>query len=173
MQDVIAQKTSELESLTKPDETQASERQMIEDEIEKLEAQHQREMQRLKEQHEEEMMTIKADFQQTLTESEKWSNRHAEIALQKKMTELETLKQEAAKAKQELNETTFVKSRSASYNRNNSTQENNSILTQKMVAEQIAKLEEQLSELTAITREELRDSRAKINESVAAIELRR
>jgi len=44
---------------------------------------------------------------------------------------------------------------------------------QKDNAEQIARLEETISELTALTREELRDARAKIDECVAAVELRR
>jgi chromosome segregation ATPase len=44
---------------------------------------------------------------------------------------------------------------------------------QKNNAEQISRLEEQISELTALTREELRDARAKIDECVAAVELRR
>ncbi|KAK8838165.1 hypothetical protein M9Y10_035581 [Tritrichomonas musculus] len=174
LQDIVAKKTAELASITKPDENAESDRFAVEEEIEKLEAEHQKEMQRLQDQHMEEMMALKADFQNTLNEAENWSNRHAEIALQEKMNELERLKQEAIDAKQQLNETTFLRSRSSSYNNGQNNSKNSSnALSQKTVADQIAKLEEQLSELTSVTREELRDSRAKIDECVAAIELRR
>lgn len=174
LQKTVASKTAELAAITKPDENAESDRFAVEEEIEKLEAEHQKEMQRLQDQHTNEMMALKADFQNTLNEAENWSNRHAEIALQEKMNELERLKQEAIDAKQKLNETTFLRSRSSSYyNGKNNSNSGSNILTQKTVADQIAKLEEQLSELTAVTREELRDSRAKIDECVAAIELRR
>jgi chromosome segregation ATPase len=75
------------------------------------------------------------------------------------------LKAEAKEAKRQLNELTFVKNRSKTSRFVDSNQKNN--------AEQISRLEEQISELTALTREELRDARAKIDECVAAVELRR
>ncbi|OHT06794.1 hypothetical protein TRFO_05496 [Tritrichomonas foetus] len=168
LQETVNAKTAELSALSAPDENAENERRLIEEEIERLEASHQKEMQRLQQQHEDEMSSLKADFQQTLNEAENWSNRHAEITLQEKMGELEKLKQEAIEAKQQLNETTFLRSRSTNVNA-----EAHGTMTQKAVADQIAKLEEQLSELTSVTREELRDSRAKIDECVAAIELRR
>lgn len=173
LQKIVASKTAELASITKPDENAETDRFAVEEEIEKLEAEHQKEMQRLQDQHTNEMIALKADFQNTLNEAENWSNRHAEIALQEKMNELEKLKQEAIEAKQKLNETTFLRSRSSSYNNGQNNSKSSNLLTQKTVADQIAKLEEQLSELTSVTREELRDSRAKIDECVAAIELRR
>jgi chromosome segregation ATPase len=165
LQQQIQEKTSELESITGDEEDPQSQQAEIERELAELDAKHQQEIEALKAKHDDELATLRADFEQTLEESRQWAARHAEIALQEKLDELQQLKAEAKEAKRQLNELTFVKNRSKATRFVDSNQKDN--------AEQISRLEEQISELTALTREELRDARAKIDECVAAVELRR
>ena len=81
------------------------------------------------------------------------------------MEELEALRREAEATKRQLDEVTFMTTRTQASKQTENAQKSN--------AEEISALENQISELTSITREELRDSRAKIDETLAAIELRR
>jgi hypothetical protein len=165
LQQQIQDKTDELASLTSTEDDAASQQMLIQRELADLDVKHKEEIEALKLKHEEELELLRADFAQTLRDAEQWASRHAEIALQEKQDELKRLKEEAKEAKRELNEATFVKSRSKASRFVENTQKSN--------AEQISQLEEQISELTALTREELRDARAKIDECVAAVELRR
>jgi chromosome segregation ATPase len=165
LQQQIQAKTAELEAITADEDDPQLQEAQIEKELAELDAKHQQELEALKTKHEDEMATLRADFEQTLQESRQWASRHAEIALQEKMDELQQLKAEAKEAKRQLNELTFVKNRSRASRLVDSNQKDN--------AEQISRLEGQISELTALTREELRDARAKIDECVAAVDLRR
>ena len=161
----IEQKTAELAAIQARDDEQDAEQLHIQRELAELDEKHNAEIAALRAKHEKEMATLRSDFEQTLREAEEWANHHSEIALQDKMRELTRLKEEAQEAKRQLNEVMFVKNRTREARAIDSHQKDN--------ADQIAKLEEQISELTALTREEMRDARAKIDECVAAVELRR
>ena len=163
----IEQKTSFLQQLQENEHTDEDEieAQQAEHELALLQQKHEEEIQKIKAQHEEEMHTLQSDFQQTLTEAENWANRHGQIALQEKMEELESLRREAEATKRQLDEVTFITSRTQASKESENDQKKN--------AQEISALENQISELTSITREEMRDSRAKIDETLAAIELRR
>ena len=163
----IEQKTAELQKLQENEQNdeEGIESQQAEHELAILQQKHQEEIEKIKAQHEEEMHTLQSDFNQTLAEAENWANRHSQIALQEKMEELEQLRREAEATKRQLDEVTFVTSRAQA--------SKDSEKDQKKNAQEIAELENQISELASITREELRDSRAKIDETLAAIEIRR
>lgn len=165
LQEQLKAKEEELAALTAPDQADELEQEEIQKRLSELETKHKEEIQQMKAKHEDEMASLRADFEQMLQESENWANQHSQIALQEKMNELNVLKEEAMEAKRQLNEATLVKQKSKTQTMIDEAQRSN--------AEQIAQLEEQISELTAITREELRDARAKIDECVAAVELRR
>lgn len=81
------------------------------------------------------------------------------------MKELQELKDQAQMAKNQLNELTYSKTKKIQ----STPQDEES----RRSSDQISKLEHQISELTAITREEMRVARANIDECVAAVELRR
>jgi hypothetical protein len=156
LQTIIQSKTSEFKSLSGADEDQ---QRSLDPQLAELASQHQEQVRQMKAEHDAELTLIRRDFAQTLEESRQWAARHCEIALQEKLDEAARLKAAVKEAKGRLNETTFVKHRAAAL--------------WWIDTEQVARLEQQISELTAITREEIRDACAKIDECVAAIELRR
>jgi hypothetical protein len=163
----VEDRTKLLQQIREDDQTEIDnlEDQKAERELSMNQKMHEDEIAKLKSQHQEEMTKLQADFQQTLTEAENWANKHSEIALQEKMDELELLKQEAVATKRQLDEVTFMTTRTKEAKESENEQKKNT--------EEITALENQISELTSITREEMRDSRAKIDETLAAIEIRR
>jgi chromosome segregation ATPase len=161
LQQRIQEKTAELESVSTDDDLQ-SQQAAIQRQLADLETKHKEEIDQITADHEAELESLRRNFAQTLEESRTWSERHEEIALQEKVDELNQLKMEAREAKRQLNELTFVKRSGRSDD-----------IQQRTNVEEISRLEEQISELTALTREEIRDARAKIEECVAAVELRR
>lgn len=165
LQSMVEERQSILSSIQFEDEEEIrEEREMFERESQILEDEQRFEIQRLKEKHEEEMNNLSLDFQKTLSESENWSKRHAKIALQEKITQANQMKQEISQLKNQLNDTIFLK-RSKPKNTMNE--------VQKKIVLEAAKLEKQISEITALTREEMRDSRTKIDECITAVELRK
>ena len=80
------------------------------------------------------------------------------------MNELQALQNEAEEAKRQLTSITLVKTQAPKENEEK---------MRKQLSAEIASLENQISELTSMTREELRDARAKIEESITAVEIRR
>jgi len=163
----IIDKTEELKKLSSEEYTEIDDTEQVhaEHEINILEQKHSEEIQLLKSKHEEEMHSLKLDFQQTLQEAENWASQHSSIALQEKLDELEALRKEADSTKRQLDEQTFITLKTPEM------KESDEDL--KKSASEIAALENQISEITAITREELRDSRAKIEECIVAIDLRK
>jgi chromosome segregation ATPase len=86
------------------------------------------------------------------------------MALERKQAELDAVKKLEAEAKQRLNELALVPRRLTSRAADERHRE---------LGNRIAALEGQISEVTAVTREEMRDARNKIEESVVAVEMRR
>lgn len=164
LQKEVQAKQAELEALN-VSELEDNESSILEHDLADLDAKYAKEIEEIRIKHEEEVNALRADFQQTLQEAEQMANRHSEIALQEKLKELNELKQQAQNAKFQLNEMTYIQTKSRTSKALNEAQRNSS--------DQIVQLERQISELTAITREEMRDARAKIDECVAAVELRR
>lgn len=164
LQKEVQSKQAELESLNTT-ELEDNESSILEHDLADLDAKYAKEIEEMRVKHEEELNALRADFQQTLQEAEQMANRHSEIALQEKLKELNELKQEAQNAKFQLNELTYIQTKSRTSKAIDEAERNSS--------DQIVQLERQISELTAITREEMRDARAKIDECVAAVELRR
>ena len=163
LQKEVQAKQSELESLN-ASELEDNESSILEHDLSELDAKYAKEVEEMRIKHEEEINALRADFQQTLQEAEQMANRHSEIALQEKLKELNELKQEAQNVKFQLNEMTYIRTQSRTSKAIDQAERNSS--------DQIVQLERQISELTAITREEMRDARAKIDECVAAVELR-
>ncbi|OHT09421.1 hypothetical protein TRFO_21651 [Tritrichomonas foetus] len=134
-------------------------------EIENLIERQNKEISDLQMRHEDEMNQLKLEFEQTLNNAEKWANKHAEIIYQEKVKELNEINQQSTKAKFTLNEATFTKRGPRSIRALDELQKSNS--------NQIADLETQISELSAIAREEARNAKAEIDECVTSIELRK
>jgi chromosome segregation ATPase len=165
LQTIIQAKVAELESISGLDDDQRTQQATIDAQLTGLASKHQEQVRQMKAEHEAELNSIHRDFAQTLDESRQWATRHCEIAVQEKLDEAAQLKAAAKEAKRHLNELTFVKNRATASRLIDA--------AQKKDADQIARLEEQISELTAVTREEIRDARAKIEECIAAVQLRR
>lgn len=134
--------------------------------LDKLKEEHQAEIREKTEKHEEEINSMKLKFTRALKDAEAWAEEHAENVYAEKSAQLDSLKQELAKLKDEVNEAMFTQTQS----RNKLFHQSKSIALQN--AQRIQFLQAQLSELSSVTREELRDVRTKIDECLAAVELR-
>ena len=167
----VREKTSQLEALN--DEISLNEsnnlngvtNSLFENELEKLNAKNAKELRKIQKKHEEEMRQLKADFQNAINSAQEWANRHTDISYQEKVRELNQLNQKSKAAKLHLNELTFTKNGVRVSRAVDEIQKANSL--------KIAELETQISELTSLTREEIRSTKAKIDECAATIELRK
>ncbi|OHS92766.1 hypothetical protein TRFO_12322 [Tritrichomonas foetus] len=165
LQKEVEEKREELAALKSSEENSNYENHELIKELIELDEKHQKEIEKMQLKHKQEVESLHADFAQTLQEAEQWANKHSEVALQEKINELNELKEQAQTFKLQLNELTYTQTRSRTAKIVDEVQRKSS--------DQITQLEAQISELTAITREEMRDARAKIDECVAAVEIRR
>jgi hypothetical protein len=133
-------------------------------ELDELENEHARTIRELEAKHREEFSTLKAELDETLEAARAWGAHHSAIVLERKQTELEAAKKLEVETKQRLTELSLASRRPGTR-----TNDRQSIEAQA----RIANLEQRISEITAITREEMREARAQIEESVVAVETRR
>jgi hypothetical protein len=134
--------------------------------LEKLKADQEAEIQQLTAKHEEEIATMRSRYTASLKEAEQWAEAHAENIYLERVAELENLKKELESLRSQANEAAFAQTQS----RTKLFQQSKNASLQN--AQRIQQLESQLSELSSITREELRDVRAKIDECLSAVDLR-
>ena len=134
--------------------------------LEKLKQEHDAEIRDKTEQQEEEVASMKLKFTRALKDAEAWAEEHAENIYAEKSAHLDTLKQELIKIKDEVGEEQLAQSQSRTklFNQSKS--------RAMQSAQRIQFLQSQLSELSTVAREELRDVRNKIDECLAAVELR-
>ena len=129
-------------------------------------ARHEEEIERIKTEHEQEIKDLQIEFTRKLKAAEDWNEKHAEALRIEKEAKIEDLKNQIESLKIAQSESIYTQ-----------TQTKNKFYkdakAQSAANEQkIQDLEAQLSDLQSITREELRDIRAKIDECLVTVELR-
>jgi hypothetical protein len=132
----------------------------------KLKEDQEAEIQQLTSKHEEEIAAMRSRYTTSLKEAEGWAEAHADNIYLERVAELENLKKELESLRSQANEAAFAQTQS----RTKLFQQSKNASLQN--AQRIQTLETQLSELSSITREELRDVRAKIDECLSAVDLR-
>ena len=146
------------------DDAKAKDEDLID--LEKLKQEHDQEIRDRTEKQEEEVASMKLKFTRALKDAEAWAEEHAENVYAERSAQLDVLKQELSKIKDEVSEEQLQQSQTR-------TRLFNQSKTRAMQsAQRIQFLQTQLSELSTVTREELRDVRAKIDECLASVELR-
>lgn len=134
--------------------------------VEQIRLEQQTEIQQIQAKHEEEMTNLRIEFQKSLQDAEQWADQHAEAVYLERTAQLEDLRRELDNLRNASNETAFA----STQNRTKLYQQSKNASL--MNSQRIQFLESQLSELSAVTREELRDVRAKIEECLVAVDLR-
>lgn len=132
----------------------------------KLKQSHEEKMQKLITDHEDEIKTLQNEFTRKLKAAEEWNKQHAETLRMNKQTKIDELKDEINAIKERQNMAIYTQ-----------TKKRNKMLEESKIAnaenaQKIQVLENQISEVQAMSREELRDIRAKIEECLATVELR-
>lgn len=136
------------------------------DEIENLKAKQEQEVQKIQADNEEEVSALEKCYDKQLKEAESWAEQHANQIVIEKRTELQNLQRELDSLKGKLAEGEFSKTKTKF-----------ELLEESKAAtmtneQKIQYLEDQLGELTSLAREELKEIRAKINETVSAYNIR-
>ncbi|OHS93854.1 kinetoplast-associated protein [Tritrichomonas foetus] len=116
--------------------------------------------------HEEELQTLQEGFAVHLREAEEWCDTHAENLFTEKKAELDDLQLELSRLKAQMNENAFSNTQS----KTKLFQQSKALSLQN--AKRIAELDSQLSELAAVTREELREVKTKRDECFVAVQVR-
>lgn len=170
----LAQVKAQLEAKTKLfplDEVDISDDESEDDdikgaEIERLKLEQNEEIQEIKARNEEEIQTLQLNFTKALKEAERWADEHADSIYHEKKAELDSLTAQFEELKAAASEEAFNKrqSRTKLYNQSRTLSQQNS--------QRIAELTTQISELSAISREETRDVRTKIEECFVAVDIR-
>lgn len=132
----------------------------------KLKAEHDSELQELGTRHEEEIANLRTRYSKALKEAEQWAEQHAETVFIEKSAQLEDLKRELLAIKAQASESVYTQTQAQTQRY----QQSKSIALQN--AQRIQFLEAQLSELSSVAREELRDVRSKIDECLSAVDIR-
>ena len=161
----VALKIKENEE-NKNDEDGYIDRDALTQEILNLKAQQDAEIQQLQSEHEFKLREMSDSFQKSIKSAEFWAEQHADSIAADKMNQLNELQQSLSELKASTNENLLSISR-AKYSSIQQSKKTSYINQQR-----IKVLENQISELTAITREEARDIKNKIEECLTSIELR-
>lgn len=136
------------------------------DEIQELNTRHIEEMKNLEEKHQEDMQTYKMKYAKTLKEAEQWAEQHIDTLAVEKQAKLQMAQQELQSAKEKAQSSKLTATTlKTNFYQNNKT-------AQLMNTQRIEYLESQLSEISSISREEIRDIRGKIEECLATITVR-
>jgi len=124
------------------------------------------EIAQIKLKNDEEYNTLKAQFAKSLEDSGKWIEKHLEIVKMEKKIQLEEAQKELIHMKSLTNETKLISSSKKSM----FSQDAKSVSI--MNSQRAQFLETQLSELSSIMREEMREIRSKIDECLSSIDIR-
>lgn len=151
---------------SKIEDENAIDRELLTQQIQDLQLQHEAEIQNLQSQHESRLKEMNDTFQKSVRSAELWAQTHADSIAADKKSQLTEL-QNSLKILQSSTNENLV---SISKNRHSNIQQSKraSYLNQ----QRIKLLETQISEITAVTREEARDIKTKIEECLTSIELR-
>ena len=167
LQAEIKEKQRILEALNgSSDNLSQSEDSEEEIDLVKLKAQYDAEVQQARATYEEETQRLQAGMVKSLKEAEEWAESHAESVFAEKRGELEDLRHELEGLKALANQNAFT----AHQSRNKFFQESKNLSMQN--AKRIQILDSELSELASVTREELREVKAKIDECLVLVHVR-
>lgn len=135
--------------------------------IEGIRAEHQAEIEQAEEKHRQELEKLQKQMQESLRTSEEWAEQRASVVLMEKTQELEEARKQLEQVRKENEKSLFsaAQSRTQIYQQSKSV----SMLNQ----QRVQLLEAQVGEITAITREELREIKTKINECLGAVSVKR
>ena len=161
MQEKLDQRQKELNELSKAPSNIDKMQDNADVEAMKIKEEAESEMRKLQIKHEEEIDTLKADYERMIKTTTLWAENHAQVALAQKQRELEKAKRQESELQQKVNELSFM----APTRRKRDD-------GRRAAAQRIAKLEQQLSEISSVVREEMRESRSKIDECLAVVETR-
>lgn len=134
--------------------------------ISQLKADLEAEIQKIRAEQEEEIQNYRVGFANSLKSAEQFAETHSDAIAEEKRIQLADLRHQLDEIKASANESAF----SATQSRNRLFQQSKTISLQNK--QRMQELDQQLSELSAITREELRDVRAKIDECFIAVDVR-
>lgn len=137
-----------------------------ENELNKLIEEHEQEIQQLKASHEEELQNLQESYTRALQEEENYIDQHAENVYLERKAVLEDLQRELDELRLSNHENAFsiTQSKTRMYQQAKSTSLAN--------AQRIQELEQQLSDLTSMSREEMREIRTKIDECLVSVDIR-
>ncbi|OHT03272.1 kinetoplast-associated protein [Tritrichomonas foetus] len=141
-------------------------RELLSQEILDLKAQQDAELQNLQQAHEARLREMNESFQKSVHSAEFWAEQHANSIAADKMNQLTELQRTLETLKNSTTESLL----SVSKTKYNSLQQ--SKRASYMNQQRIKVLETQIAEITAVTREEARDIKTKIEECLTSIELR-
>lgn len=161
MQEKLEQRQKDLEDLRKTATNEEKKQDEADIEAMRIQNEAESELRKLQIKHEEEISTLKADFEQMLRSATLWAENHSRVAISEKQRELEKAKSQESELQQKVNELSFIAPTKRKRDDG-----------RRAAAQRIAKLEAQLSEISSIVREEMRESRIKIDECLAVVETR-
>jgi hypothetical protein len=138
----------------------------LEHEVETLKAQQEQELEQIRQNHALHIKALKETFEKSIQEAEKWAESHAITVKIERNVQLEQAKKQYEDLRASKADSRF----STTVSRDKAYQQSRGLSIQN--GERIRRLEAQISEISAATREESRDVKTKISECLAAIELR-
>lgn len=159
-------KALEMQDSESEDETQFVEEEEDLPEFVAAKQRHAEEIEKIKADQDEELKSLQLEFTRKLKAAEEWNNQHTETLKMDKQARIDELKSQLEMIKAQQTEALYTQTQA----RNKFYQESKAISAAN--EQKIQSLENQLSELQAVSREELRDIRAKIDECLCTVELR-
>lgn len=138
----------------------------MEKEIEELNKQNANELEELTKSFDIDMKTTRETYQRSLVEAEKWAQEHAEAVRQDKQTQLDNAKEDLEELRK------GVRSTHLKDKLNQSTVLQQTMEASVMNQQRNKYLQDQIREITTVTREEVRDVRQKIDECLLTIDMR-
>lgn len=134
--------------------------------LEQIKQNQEEQIQELKLNHDDEIHSYEVTFTKALKDAEVWANLHIESVVEEKQSQLNDLLRQYEELKSIANEQAFnqTQSRTKMYSQSKATSMQNS--------QRIQQLDAELTELTSMTREELREVKAKIDECFVIVDIR-
>lgn len=161
----LAKQMKENENIKNENENMID-RELLAQQIQDLQARHDAELQSLQSQHESRLKEMNDTFQKSVQSAELWAQTHADSIAADKASKLLEMQKSLETLQSSTNENLI------SISKNRQTNIHQSKKASYLNQQRIKVLENQISEITAITREEARDIKTKIEECLTTIELR-
>jgi chromosome segregation ATPase len=134
--------------------------------VDSIKASQQEEVEKSQKRHSRHVEKLQRNLEKSLKETEDWAEHHAGVIALEKKAQLDSLRLQMEQMRVESDRTAF----SAADARTKLLDQSKSI--SRANTQRVQFLETQVAEITAVTREELRDIRGKIEECLTAVEIR-